>query len=433
MSKRITRRTFVQTSAAATAAAGYWAAGGVQAKESNAAIETVHFGCIGIGGKGSSDSGDAANNGAVVAICDVDKNRLNGAKNRFKDAQAFTDYRELVDKMGDKIDAVTVSTPDHNHAAAAALAMHAGKHAFVQKPLTHTIGEARFLGELAKKKGVQTEMGNQGTAGNGLREGAALVKAGALGAIKEVHTWTNRPIWPQGGDRPATTAVPDFLEWDLWLGPAPERPYANGYHPFAWRGWWDFGTGALGDMACHTFNLPFAAVDLKDPVSVQAEHSGHNKDSYPKWSIITFEFPKNDWRGPVTVKWYDGGKRVDPELLGKNPSGSGCLIVGEKGKLYSPDDYGGSYELIGNVDKPTVDYEKSPGHFQEFVRAIKTGKPAMSNFPDYAGPLTETILLGNLAVWSGEKVEWDAKNLKSTNQPELDKIVNSTYRDGWKL
>ncbi|MEE2706495.1 MAG: Gfo/Idh/MocA family oxidoreductase [Planctomycetota bacterium] len=432
MSQKLTRRTFVQASAATTA--GFWVAGGLQPKESNAAIETVHFGCIGIGGKGSSDSGDAGKSGKVVGICDVDTNRLNGAKSRFKEAEAFTDYREMLEKLGDKIDAVTVSTPDHSHAPAAIRAMRKGKHAFVQKPMTHSISEARLMGELAREKKLQTEMGNQGTAGSGLREGAAIVKAGGLGKVTEVHVWTNRPVWPQGGPRPAESAAPSHLKWDLWLGPAPDRPFAKGYHPFSWRGWWDFGTGALGDMACHTFNLPFAAVDLKDPTSVEAEHSGHNKDSYPKWSKIRFEFPANDWRSAVTCFWYDGGKRPDKALLdGKNPAGSGSLIVGDKGKLYSPGDYGGSYQLLGKAEKPKVDFEKSPGHFQEWVRAIKTGKAAMSNFPDYAGPLTETILLGNLAVWSGERVEWDAKNMKPTNRPELEKIVKREYRSGWAL
>lgn len=432
MPKKLTRRSFVQASAVTTA--GFWAAGGVQAAESKSAIETVQFACIGIGGKGSSDSGDAGNHGNVVGICDVDSNRLKGAKSRFKGAEAFTDYREMLDKLGDKIDAVTVSTPDHSHAHAAALAMRKGKHAFVQKPLTHSISEARLLGELARDMGLQTEMGNQGTAESELREAAALVRAGAVGEITEVHVWTNRPVWPQGGSRPAPSAVPPHLDWDLWLGPAPERDYANGYHPFAWRGWWDFGTGALGDMACHTFNLPFAAVDLRDPTAVDAEHSGHNQDSYPKWSIIRFEFPANDWRGEVTCYWYDGGKRPDPALLdGENPVSSGCLIIGDKGKLYSPGDYAADYQLRISGDKPKIDFEKSPGHFQEFVRAIKTGKPAMSNFPDYAGPLTETILLGNLAVWAGERVEWDAKNLTPTNKPELAKIVKREYRPGWTL
>ncbi|NIL95675.1 MAG: Gfo/Idh/MocA family oxidoreductase, partial [Planctomycetales bacterium] len=243
MTQRMTRRRFVQAST--TAAAGYWVCGGLQAAEPKSALETIHFACIGIGGKGSSDSGDAGKHGQVVAICDTDGQRLKGAQNRFKDARLFADFRELITEMGDKIDAVTISTPDHTHAVAASLAMKQGKHAFVQKPLTHGIAEARYLSELAKEKGVQTQMGNQGTANSGLREAAAILRAGTLGKVNQVHVWTNRPVWPQGGERPAAAEAPAHLEWDLWLGPAPERPYGHGYHPFAWRGWWDFGTGAL--------------------------------------------------------------------------------------------------------------------------------------------------------------------------------------------
>ncbi|MDG2206467.1 MAG: Gfo/Idh/MocA family oxidoreductase, partial [Pirellulales bacterium] len=259
MARKINRRSFVQKTS--VAAAGYWVAGGVSAAESKSANEKVQFACIGIGGKGSSDSADAGKNGDVVGICDTDAKRLKGAAKRFKGASSFADYREMLDSLGDKIDAVTVSTPDHTHAVAAAKAMSMGKHCFCQKPLTHTIYEARYLGELAKKMGVATEMGNQGTSNNGLREAAAITQSGGIGDVTEVHVWTNRPIWPQGGPRPESKPEPESLSWDAWLGPAPERPYANGYHPFAWRGWWDFGTGALGDMACHTFNMPFAALN----------------------------------------------------------------------------------------------------------------------------------------------------------------------------
>jgi predicted dehydrogenase len=263
-----------------------------------------------------------------------------------------------------------------------------------------------------------------------------------LGKVKEVHVWTDRPIWPQGGKRPKSVDCPPSLSWDLWLGPAPQRPYANGYHPFAWRGWWDFGTGALGDMACHVANLPYMALDLRDPVAVQAETSGHNKDSYPKWSVITFDYPALENRPAVKLIWYDGGKRPDTELFEHKPwDVNGSLFVGEKGKLYAP---GGRGEdpiyLLGNVSvsKPEVEVVQSPGHFEEWIRAIQGGEPAMSNFADYSGGLTETILLGNLAVWAaasgkGDKVEWDAKNLRSTNIPELESMVKPVYRPGYTL
>jgi len=434
MPRGSSRRQFLQTTAAA--GVGFWVAGGVRAQDSKSSLEQIQFACVGIAGKGSSDSGDAAQSGNIVAICDIDENRLNGATNRkgFEKAEKFFDFREMLDKMGDRIDAVTVSTPDHTHAPASVMAMRMGKHCFCQKPLTHSLFEARTMAKVAREKGVATQMGNQGTANDNLRKSAAIIRAGALGAVKEVHVWTNRPIWPQGGDRPAEAAIPPHVKWDLFLGAAPYRPYANGYHPFAWRGWWDFGTGALGDMACHTMNMPFFALNLRDPISVVAETSGHNKDSYPKWSIIDYEFAANDDRPAVSLRWYDGGKRPPRDMVGEDPAQSGALVVGEKGMLYSAHDYGGAYKLIGDVEEPKVEFTKSPGHFTEWVRAIKGEEPAMSNFPDYAGPLTETVLLGNLAVWAdGKKIEWDAKNLTATNAPEVAHVVKREYRDGYTL
>src|SRR5581483_7674816 len=411
MRLQTSRREFLRNSA--LTGLGIWIADKSWAK-GQSPNERVNFACIGVGGKGDSDTADAARLGNVVAICDVDDNTLDKAAQKYPNARKYNDYRKMLDEMGKSIDAVTVSTPDHVHALAAAAAMHLGKHCFCQKPLTHTIYEARRLGEIARQKKVATQMGNQGTADSSMRHSAALVRAGALGTVTEVHVWTNRPIWPQGGPRPQPAPVPANLHWDLWLGPAPERPYGDGYHPFAWRGWWDFGTGALGDMACHTVNMPFMALDLRNPVSVQAQSAGHNHDSYPTWSIIRFEFPATAHRPALTMTWYDGGKRPPQELLeGETFSDSCSLIIGDKGKLYTPGDYGGGGKLIGGVDVGEVKFPESPGHFEEFVRAIKEGVPATSNFPDYAGPLTETILRGNLAVWTadkegveGTKIEW---------------------------
>lgn len=434
MSNKSTRREFMKNTSAIGAAVFVGASG--PWKPARAANERIRFACVGIGGKGSSDSGSAGKAGDVVAICDVDSARLEGAKKKFKGAKAFTDYRKMIEEMKDSIDAVTVSTPDHNHAAASALAMKAGKHCFTQKPMTQSIWEARRLRELAVENKVQTQMGNQGTANSSLREAAAIVQTGTLGKINEVHVWTNRPVWPQGGERGAPGDVPKNLDWDLWLGPAPERPYSTNYHPFAWRGWWDFGTGALGDMACHTVNMPFMALNLRDPIAVTAEHSGHNKDSFPKSSKIVYEFPELDGRAAVKMVWYDGGNKPSQDLIPSEKTKvpkTGSLIIGEKGVLLSPGDYGGTAILFG-VDKPDVEYEKSPGHFTEFAEAITGGKPARSNFPNYAGPLTETILLGNLAVWAGNgvRVEWDAKALKSTNlEKETADLVKRPYRKGW--
>lgn len=438
MKRATSRRTFVKATAAA--GAGYWALGGVSPKPSHAANGRIQFACIGVAGKGSSDSADAGQAGDVVGICDIDEDKLKTASEKFPNAAKYYDYREMLEELGDKVDAVTVSTPDHTHAVAAAAAMKSGKHCFCQKPLTQSIWEARQLGDIAREAGVQTQMGNQGTAEAGLREAAALLKAGAIGDIKEVHVWTNRPVWPQGIDQPEGQEPPPEVHWKEWISRAEMRPYSPAYHPFKWRGFWDFGTGALGDMACHTLNMPYMGADLKDPSSVQAITSGHNKISFPSWSEITFEFPANDWRGPVVLKWYDGGKMPAAELLeGRTPSKSGCLVVGTNGKIFSPNDYGAEFELIGGEQKD-VEYQRSPGHFREFAMAIQTGKPATSNFPDYAGPLTETILLGNLAVWAadqpeqqGEKIAWDAKNLKVQGTDKYDGIVKPEFHNGYSL
>ncbi|HEX7447333.1 MAG TPA: Gfo/Idh/MocA family oxidoreductase [Pirellulales bacterium] len=440
MPRQSSRRQFLQTTAAT--GAGFWVAAGLRAEESKSPNERIRFACVGVGGKGSSDSSDAGNHGDVVAICDVDDNTLNGASQKFGKAKKYNDFRKMFDEMAGSIDAVTVSTPDHCHAVVAAMAMNLGKACFCQKPLTHSIWEARRLAEIAREKKVATQMGNQGTANDSLRKAAAVIRSGVLGTVKEVHIWTNRPIWPQGGPRPAEAAVPAHVHWEEWLGPAPYRPFANGYHPFAWRGWWDFGTGALGDMACHTVNMPYMALELRDPTSVQAETSGHNGDSYPKWSIIKFEFPKTDKRAGLAMTWYDGGKKPSKDLIdGKDPSGSGALVIGDKGKLYAPGDYAENpLELLGGISEPKVEFVHSPGHFEEWVRAIKGGESAMSNFADYSGGLTETILLGNLAVWAapeagspGKKIEWDAQKLEATNAPEVAAIVRPKYRDGYTV
>lgn len=427
------RREFIST----TTAVGMGVFLGLEAKAQvnpKSPNDKINFACIGVGGKGQSDTMDASRAGNIVAICDVDEQTLFKMGQRFPNAKQYTDYRKMLEEMGKEIDAVTVSTPDHSHAPAAAMAMLMGKHCFCQKPLTHSLYEARRLVEIAKKMKVATQMGNQGTADSSARKNAWLIREGVLGEVKELHVWTNRPVWPQGIARPVAKTPPDNLKWDLWLGPAPERPYGDGYHTFAWRGWWDFGTGALGDMACHTVNMPFMALDLRNPISVEAQSAENNKDSFPKWTMIKFEFPKTKTRPAITMHWYDGGKLPSKDLLpDTNFSDSGSLIIGSKGKLYTPGDYGGGGKFIGDLTLPEVTYPQSPGHFEEYVRAIRGGEPAMSNFPEYAGPLTETILLGNLAVWAGKKVEWDPKKLRAKNAPEVEPIIRRKYRTGYSL
>jgi predicted dehydrogenase len=350
----------------------------------------------------------------------------------------------MLDDAGGGMDAVTISTPDHGHAPIAIRAMRMGLHCFCQKPLTHTIHEARLVSEVARQTGVATQMGNQGTASSSLRQAAAFVQGGGLGDVREIHVWTNRPAWPQGIDRPsATYSVPDTLDWDVWIGPAPMRPYAPDYHPFQWRGWWDFGGGPLGDMGSHTANLPYAACDLRAPSTVQAITSGHNRETYPAWSVITWEFPATDVRPEVKLRWYDGGRLPPDEILAGAKKGlrsSGAALIGSKGTLYAPGDFVTEVEWIGSEKIPDVDFVRSPGHFREWVDAIRGGRAAMSNFPDYAGPLTETILLGNVAVWAattadsaGKKIWWDAERMQATNAAEVMPIVRKEYRQGFEL
>ena len=451
MLKRARRRQFLKASAAA--GVGFWVVAGTGRARGQSPSEKVRFACIGTGERGADNAACAGAAGDVVAICDVEEDRLSGGGKRFPKAKKYFDFRKMLEEMEKEVDAVTVGVPDHVHAVAAVMAMKMGKHCYVETPLTHTIHEARAMGEVAREKKVATQMGNQYTAYAPLRKAAAMLRAGVVGTVKEVHVWTNRPIWAQGIQRPKPAPVPKTLKWDLWLGPAPVRPFAAAvYHPFAWRGWWDFGTGALGDMACHTVNMPYMGLDLRNPTTVQATTSGHNRDSYPNGSTIRFEFPANDKRPGLVFWWYDGKQRpsrdlFDAELLqseeGKRTAmaGSGCLIIGDKGKMYNPGDYAekGTF-LSKGLSEPKVEYPESPGHFEEFVRAIKGGPQAMSNFPDYAGPLVETILLGNLAVWAapeaekeGKKIEWDAKDLKATNAPEVEGVIRTEYRKGYSL
>jgi predicted dehydrogenase len=427
------------------------------------ANDRINVACIGVGGKGDSDSNDVGTcGGNVVAICDVDKNTLDNKAKKYPQAKQYRDYRKLLEEMGKDIDAVTVSTPDHNHGVAAIRAMKMGKHCFCQKPLVQTVKEARIMRALAKEKKLATQMGNQGSSENGLRRAVEVVQSGVIGKPLELHVWSNRPVWPQGLERPqGEDPIPENLDWDLWLGPAAVRPFKKGvYHTFNWRGWFDFGTGALGDMACHTVNMPFRALKLGFPNVVELEMASRfYAETFPKSSRIRFEFPEREGLPPLKFWWYDGNPgdplkplRPDAEvskeiitMMGKLP-GSGALIVGEKGKLFSPDDYGAQFyvALKGQEDFIAGDKHeackdipqtipRSPGHMQEWFRMMKEGTPAYSNF-DVAAYLTEIILLGCVAlrVGEGKRMEWDGPNMQSTNLPEAAKFVSRNNRAGWE-
>lgn len=468
MSHNQSRRQFLGTSAAIAASAGYFVNSSPKAHAFASALEAPAAACIGVGGKGSSDTSHIGEMGvSIVGLCDVDRARVVKKGREFPDAKQFDDFREMLDQMGDKVDIVTVSTPDHTHAAAAVRAMRLGKHVYCQKPLTWSIGEARMMREVAAEQGVVTQMGNQGTSENGLREAVEVIQSGIIGDVSEVHIWSNRPVWPQGQGRPeGEDPVPEELNWDAWIGPAPMRPFKKGvYHSFNWRGWVDFGTGALGDMACHTTNMPVMALKLWDPVAVTATKNPGivEGETYPASSSIMFEFPEREGLPPCKFYWSDGGNLPSDEIISQLPESfqkriqkqreggrktSGAVVVGSKGLLFSPDDYGAKYYLLpeekfADVEKPEPWLPRIPfngGGDQrqkwEFVQTIKGEyEPGtMSNF-GYAGRLTETILVGNLALRAGEgqRIEWDANSLVSPNVPEVNKFVARDYREGWEL
>lgn len=432
MSKRIGRRRFIKGSAAI--GAGILFLHDSRLAFGTTANEKLNIAIVGCGGKGGGNLGDVSSQN-IVALCDVSEGPVRSNATRFKEAKTYWDYRRMFDEMHNQIDAVVVSTPDHSHALPSLIAMELGKHVYCEKPLTHNIYEARLMRDTARKYKVATQMGNQGTAENGLREAVEIIRAGQLGKVTEVHIWSNRPVWPQGCERPKETPpVPKDLHWDLWLGPAPERPYHPCYQPFNWRGWIDFGTGAIGDMGCHTMNLPFMALKLSNPISVWAETFEGTKESYPKRSIVHYTFEGKDMLQPRKLVWYDGGLKPPSYVTGgKDVPGSGCVIIGTKRTLFTPDDYGAHYQITpADFTKPEPSLPRSPGHHEEWIRACKGGAPAMSNF-DYASALTEFALLGNLAVIVGEPIYWDAERMKAINCPKADYYINTPYRRGWRL
>lgn len=463
MARRITRR---QALTASAAALGYLhLAPAVSQARVFRANERLRVAGIGIGGKGSGDIDQAGNLMQVVALCDVDADHLGSKAKKWPDAKTFTDYRKLFDDSSllKNIDAVTVSTPDHNHAVPSILAMRAGKHVYCQKPLTHDVAEALLMRAEAKKNKVCTQMGNQGTAANGLRRAVELVRAGELGDVTEVHVWTNRPVWPQAPGvmkRPATTATPKGLDWDSWLGVAPERPYSGPsdklrrgpYHDFNWRGFWDFGTGAIGDMACHTANMAFMALSLTHPTKVFGEAGDLNNETCPSWARVRLTFPRGEG-SPIVLHWYEGrkdGKKVLPpdELVEKATAlsksklvDSGSIIVGSKGIAYSPSDYGSTvYFSTGNTTNGGTKPEKLPvnngddqGQKNEWVAAIKANNPelALSNF-EYAGLLTAAFLLGNVAIRTEKAFDWNGEKGVASIK-EAAPFIRREYRKGWDL
>jgi predicted dehydrogenase len=415
--------------------------------------EQVNLAGIGAGGMGGGDIATHAKNGAnVAALCDVDDVRAAGSFNAFPKAKRYKDFREMLDKEAANIDAVSVGTPDHTHAVAAMAAIRAGKHVYCQKPLTHTLHECRVLTEAARKAGVATQMGNQGHATEGSRLTNEWIQAGIIGEVREVHVWSDRAgkLWKQGIGRPTDTPpVPSTLDWDLWLGPIQERPYNPAYAPHNWRGWRDFGTGAMGDMGCHIVDHPVWALGLGTPTVVEARttldgsvlaDNKPNFESYPIAAIITYEFPARGNLPPVRMTWYEGG--LMPPAPAEMPAGrrlhdNGVLFVGTKGIMHHGS-HGGMPELFPaalheEAVKVPKSIARSPGHYEEWLLACKGGPKPVSNF-DYAGPLTEICLLGVLALRApGTRIEWDSDKMQVKNAPELNQYVHTEYRKGWVL
>jgi predicted dehydrogenase len=451
-SRRSSRRTFLSATAATALSftiVPRHVLGGVGY---TAPSDRVNVAGIGAGGMGGGDISTISGLGAnIVALCDVDEARAAGLFRAFPQARRHKDFRIMVEKEADHIDAVTVGTPDHIHAVAAMAAIRAGKHVYVQKPLTHTLHECRELTKAAIKANVMTSMGNQGHATEGSRLTNELIQAGIIGEVREVHVWSDRAgrLWKQGIDRPTDTPpVPATLDWDLWLGPTPTRPYHPAYAPVNWRGWWDFGTGALGDMGCHIIDHPVWALDLGAPTAVEARttldgsflRDQLNYETYPIAAIIYYEFPARGNRPPVKMTWYDGG--LMPAAPTELPAGqrlpeNGVLYVGSKGKMYHSS-HGGMPQLLPaelHEQAATVPktMERSPGHYEEWVQACRGGKKPVANF-EYSGPMTETVLLGVLSLRApGTRLEWDSERQKVTNAPELNQFVHIEYRKGWTL
>ncbi len=438
--------------------------------------DKLNIAAIGVGGKGAVNIANSYNQGTdnIVALCDVDDRMAVNARKQFSAANYYRDYSKMLEVEGDRIDAILVSTPDHMHAVQALAAMRAGKHVYCEKPLTHDIYEARILTQAAEKYRVVTQMGNQGSSGDSTRYIESWIQDGLIGQVHTVHVWTNRPVWPQGISRPEEKhTIPDEVDWELWLGTAPFRPYNSIYIPANWRGWVDFGTGALGDMGCHFLDVPFRALKLRYPISAYCSVVGkwagffeedNSMDSYPSATKIHIRFPSRQGLPPVQVNWYDGGIQPErpKELLPDEPMGEidgGILFEGTQGKLMAG--------LFGQ--NPTVlptakmKYISKPqpakplvgggedGHQQQWVKACKKGYGAVTSSPfSEAGPLTETVLMGNLAVLSYNYAErkegfwkwdypgrkellWDGESMRVTNFEPANQFVRRQYRGNWNL
>jgi len=453
----LTRRTFLTGAAAAATVFTIVPRHVLGGPGTKAPSEKLNIAAVGIGGMGKENV-KACESENIVALCDVDEDYAAPVYALYPRAKKHRDFRKMLESQKD-IDAVIVATPDHSHAVVAMTAIQMGKHVYVQKPLTHSVHEARMLTEAARKHKVATQMGNQGHSGDGTRLICEWIWDGAIGPVREVHAWTNRPVWPQGVevDRPKETPpVPPGLDWDLWIGPAPVRPYHPVYLPARWRAWWDFGTGSLGDMGCHILDPVCWALKLQYPVAVEGNISTYwheffkktepKNETYPRSSIVRYGFPARENMPPVLVSWWDGG--LMPPRPGELEEGrqmgdsdGGVLFIGDKGKLMCGC-YGRSPRLIpetlmAEYRQPQPIIPRIPdgmdGHERDWIRACKGGEPASSNF-DYSGPLSEMVLMGNLAVrYPDQRLLWDGLKMEVTNDASANSYVRRQYRQGWNL
>lgn len=441
-SKGVSRRRFAQGLAAATAGVTIVPRHVLGGASVQAPSDTLTIAGVGVGGRGASDL-EACEHERIVALCDVDWKRGKESFLRYPEARRYKDFRVMLDQERD-VDAVIVATPDHTHAVIVMEALRRGKHVYCEKPLTRTIHEARVVGRAAKAAEVATQMGNQGHAGEGTRQIREWIEAGVIGQVREIHYWTNRPIWLQALERPTEAHhVPEWLDWDLFLGPARERPYHPAYHPFSWRGWWDFGTGALGDIACHAMDAAFWTFDLRDPQRLVAETTTPFAESPPDASRIEYHFPARRGRPELLVVWRDGNLQPPkPRWMAAGeelPQPSGQLFLGESGALVAgiygqePRLYPRQLHLEVLADPSQEKYPRTEGAHQEWIDACKGEGTTGSGFSQHAGPLTEMVLLGNLAVRTRRALSWDAATGRVANDDEANRLLHDEYRSGWSL
>lgn len=440
LSAGTSRRQFLQLSAAT--AAGFWITGrgawADEAKAGDAPAEKVRLGLVGVAGRAEgsmSEEDNAIANQDILAICDVDSDNLEKAAKRFPKAEKYSDFRKMMERKD--LDGVMVSTADHCHAPATLIALSTGKHVYCEKPLSHTVEEARRVAETAKKYKRVTQMGTQIHASSNYRRVVELVQGGAIGPIREVHVMLAGKSW-SAGDLPAKASpIPKNLDYDLWMGPQEERPFFKGYHPAGWRSYWHWGTGTLGDMGCHFIDLPFWALKLRHPTRVRAEGPPVHADGCPNWIVTSWDYPQRGDLPPLTLTWHDNKQPAAFESWGL-PAGkkTGVVFIGEKGHLFS--DYGMHKLLPGDkftdFKTPAKTIPDSLGHHREWLAAIRKNDPTATtcNF-DYSGALAETVLLGTVAYRTGKELIWDAPNLKAANAPDAEKFIRGTYRKGWGM